>query len=236
MYLRDSLKRMADLTVGNFNGDRYCDVKDDNGVVYLTPPGPELHGRRLQSLGSPAVYLILDGKRYLIPDAATYSNLFRNWEGIEAFDLSAISDGGTLSSDAKLARSKEEPTVYLITNGRKHWITSPQAMDTYNLDWNKIVYLDRSVIDSFARGGDLSAGPMGVTRSVVPDVRGQTVSAAFTSITAVGFARGKVRYYDDPTCNNIGMVTSQTPVAGSVVAAGTPVNLTVGSKPSTPCL
>jgi hypothetical protein len=60
---------MADLTVGNFNGDRYCDVKDDNGVVYLTPPGPELHGRRLQSLGSPAVYLILDGKRYLIPDA-----------------------------------------------------------------------------------------------------------------------------------------------------------------------
>jgi hypothetical protein len=40
VYLRDSLKRMADLTVGNFNGDRYCDVKDDNGVVYLTPPGP----------------------------------------------------------------------------------------------------------------------------------------------------------------------------------------------------
>jgi beta-lactam-binding protein with PASTA domain len=76
---------------------------------------------------------------------------------------------------------------------------------------------------------------LGVTRSVVPDVRGQTVSAAFMSITAVGFARGKVRYYDDRTCNNIGMVTSQTPVAGSVVAAGTPVNLSAGQKPRTPC-
>ena len=108
-------------------------------------------------------------------------------------------------------------------------------MDTYNLDWNKIHYLPRPVIDSVARGGDLSAGPMGVTRSVMPDVRGETVSAAFASITAAGFARGTVRYYDDPTCNNIGVVTSQTPVAGSVVAAGTPVNLSAGRRPQTPC-
>jgi hypothetical protein len=236
VYLRDSLKRMADLTVGHFNGDRYCDVKDKDGVVYLTPPGPELHGRRLQSPGSPAVYLILDGKRYFIPDAATYSNLFRHWDGIEAFDLSAISQGGTLSTYAKLARSAEEPVVYLITNDRKHWITSPQAMEYYNFDWNKIVYLPRPVLDSLARGGDLSAGPMGVTRLIVPNVIGKKVSDAFTAIKAAGFVAGKVKYYDDPTCNNIGAVTHQSPVAGALLAAGTPVNLSAGQKPKKPCL
>jgi hypothetical protein len=60
-----------------------------------------------------AVYLILDGKRYRIPDAATYSNLFRNRNGIEVFDLSAIPQGGTISTYAKLARSADDPAVYL---------------------------------------------------------------------------------------------------------------------------
>jgi hypothetical protein len=112
-YLRDSRQRMADLTLGHFNRDPYCDVKGKDGVVHLTPPGPELHGRRLQSPDNAAVYLILDGKRYRIPDAATYSNLFRNRNGIEVFDLSAIPQGGTISTYAKLARSADDPAVYL---------------------------------------------------------------------------------------------------------------------------
>jgi hypothetical protein len=236
VYLRDSLKRMANLTVGHFNRDRYCDVKDDTGVVYLTPPGPELHGRRLQATDSPWIYLILDGKRYGIPDDAIYSNVFRNREGIETVDVSAIANGGTLSTYAKLARSADEPAVYLITNDRKHWITSPQAMDTYNFDWNKIVALPRTVIDSLARGGDLNAGPIGVTRSVVPNVVGQKLAAASAAITAAGFVRGTVRHTPDPTCNNIGDVIRQTPAAGTVVAPGTSVNLTVGGMPPTPCL
>jgi PASTA domain len=125
--------------------------------------------------------------------------------------------------------------VYLIANNRKYWISSAYAMDAYGFDWNKIVYLPQSVIASYPRGGDLEADAPAPASVVVPDVRWQTVSEAFAAITAAGLSRGTVRYYPDPTCENIGLVTSQTPRAAAVVPAGTAVNLSVGRLPSTPC-
>ena len=235
LYLRDSRKRMAELELGDFNGDGYCDVRDEQGVVSLTKPGPELHGRRLQSPGDPAVYLVLDGKRYRIPDEATYANLFRDRSRIETIDLSAIPVGGTLSGYAKLARSADAPAVYLLTNDRKHWITSPQAMDHYNFDWNKIAILPRPVLDSQPRGGDLSTGPLGVTRSQVPSVVGLRLANAAAALTAAGFVRGTVRYYPDPTCSDIGRVTRQSPTAGSFATPGTPVDLSIAQRPRAPC-
>jgi hypothetical protein len=235
MYLRDSRKRMSDLTVGHVNRDPYCDVKDKDGTVYLTPPGPELHGRRLQAPGDAAVYLVLDGQRHRIPDETAYANLFRDRSGIGAFDLSAIPEGAPLSSYARLARSADEPAIYLMTNDHKHWITGPEAMDYYRFDWNKVVTLPRPVLDSQRRGGDLSAGPISETRTPVPNVVGMKLSAAAAALQAAGFVRGTVSSYDDPTCNDIGNVTRQSPAAGSLVAPGTAVNLSVAQRPRTPC-
>jgi hypothetical protein len=42
-----------------------------------------------------------------------FVDLFRNRNGIEVFDLSAIPQGGTISTYAKLARSADDPAVYL---------------------------------------------------------------------------------------------------------------------------
>jgi hypothetical protein len=71
---------------------------------------------------------------------------------------------------------------------------------------------------------------------VVPDVRGDTVFAATSALTAQGFTKGPVTYVDDPTCNDIGRVTSQTPPAGTHAEAGTAVQLSVGQQPPHPCL
>jgi hypothetical protein len=70
---------------------------------------------------------------------------------------------------------------------------------------------------------------------VVPDVRGGTVAAANSALTAAGFSTGAVTAVDDPTCNNIGRVTSQIPAAGTHAQSGTAVRLSVGQQPSTPC-
>ena len=49
VYLNTSTKRLDQLTLGDVNGDGFCDVKDNDGIVYLTsppktvqvpPPGP----------------------------------------------------------------------------------------------------------------------------------------------------------------------------------------------------
>jgi hypothetical protein len=70
---------------------------------------------------------------------------------------------------------------------------------------------------------------------IVPDVRGNTVTEASTALVAAGFAKGTVNYVSDPTCNDIGRVTSQLPTAGIPTAAGTLVKLSIGKQPSTPC-
>jgi hypothetical protein len=235
LHFKDSLRPMSRLTLRDANGDGYCDVKEDDGRLHLTKPGPELHGRRLRSPAGSTVFLVLDGQRHPI-GAAAQARLFRSSGGIAALDLSAIPRGGEITADAKLARSAEDQPVYLITANRKYWITSTRAMDNFGFDPSRIATLPASVIDSYRRGGDLWVDPAGVTPAVVPDVRGLTVSAASSALGTAGFVRGTVRYYEDPTCNNIGRVTSQRPVAGSVVAAGTAVDLSAGTRPRTPCL
>jgi len=69
----------------------------------------------------------------------------------------------------------------------------------------------------------------------VPDVRGDTVAAARSVLTASGFRVGTVSSFVDRTCNNIGTVGRQVPGAGTSAIPGTAVNLSVGRRPPTPC-
>jgi beta-lactam-binding protein with PASTA domain len=62
-----------------------------------------------------------------------------------------------------------------------------------------------------------------------------TLADATSALTATGFARGTVSYVTDSTCNNIGLVKTQSPSAGTAAAAGTLVNLSIGKLPTTPC-
>ncbi|MGK5549679.1 hypothetical protein ACSNOH_33895 [Streptomyces sp. URMC 127] len=118
---------------------------------------PELNGARLKGVNSPAVYLILDGKRRWIPNPATYNNLFRSWDGIQTvIDIDAVDDGGQLSDGAILAKSPGEPAVYLVSNGVKRWITSPAAMDKYYFDWNKIVNVSPVALNAIPTGAPIS--------------------------------------------------------------------------------
>jgi hypothetical protein len=224
-YLRDSTKTISELTLGHFNDDPYCDVRDAGGTVHLTSPGPELHGRRLQHPNTSAVFLVLDGKRHLIPDGTTYSSLFRDASGIEIMDLSAIPDGGPLS-DAKLGRTSAAADVFLIAGGTKHWVDSTDAMAFYNLDPDQVLLLPATALATLVRGGDLSVGPGGFARAIVPSVTGQFLTSATVELTAAGFGR-TVTYTIDPSCTNIGLVRSQSPSAGTLATVGTKVALTV---------
>jgi hypothetical protein len=92
-------------------------------------------------------------------------------------------------------------------------------------DNNGVVYL----------GGVTRVPPPPPSQPVVPNVRGDTLAEASSALTAAGFARGTVTYVVDAVCNNIGLVVSQSPTAGTPAAPGTLVNLSIGTQPSTPC-
>jgi hypothetical protein len=222
-YLRDSSRTLPELTPGHLNGDPYCDVRDSNGTVSLTTPGPELHGRRLQLPGTSAVFLVLDGHRHLIPDQAT-AGLFRDASGIQMMDASAIPDGGPISG-ASLVRTDVDGHVFLIANGRKHWVDTADALAFYDFDPDRIVDVPASAIAGLTRGRDLSVGPGGYARSVVPNVVGQFQHSATVELAGAGLAHTTTLVID---CENMGRVKWQSPSAGTLTTVGTKVRLTVG--------
>lgn len=71
--------------------------------------------------------------------------------------------------------------------------------------------------------------------AAVPNVHGDTVTVAGSVLRAAGFVVGTISDVTDNTCNFIGKVISQTPVAGTTARLGTAVAVKVGVKPKTPC-
>jgi hypothetical protein len=65
----------------------------------------------------------------------------------------------------------------------------------------------------------------------VPDVGGDSRAVAGSTLSAAGLALGTQTSVVDDSCNSIGRVMSQTPIAGTVVAHGTAVNVTIGQMP-----
>ena len=70
---------------------------------------------------------------------------------------------------------------------------------------------------------------------VVPGVRGRTLQEAAATVHAAGLTLAPPRYATDNTCNNIGLVMSQSPAAGTASTWRSSVTVTIGQKPRTPC-
>ena len=120
----------------------------------VSGPRPEYDGYRLADFNG-GVYLIWKGGyKSFIPNADTYNNLFRNWEGIHQAEvlLNQIPATDTLSKGAMLIRGSNSTNVYLLTNGYKHFIVSVAVMDKYNFDWDKVQTLSQIIVDSIPDG------------------------------------------------------------------------------------
>ena len=69
----------------------------------------------------------------------------------------------------------------------------------------------------------------------VPNVKSLTTSEAATVLSNSGFALGTVSSFVDRTCNYLGVIGRQTPGAGAAAIPGSRVNVSIGTRPSTPC-
>ena len=73
------------------------------------------------------------------------------------------------------------------------------------------------------------------TFTFVPDLSGDTTAQAGQTLQAAGLVRGAVTGVVDNSCNNIGTVIRQNPVAGTRVSLGSVVSITIGTRPAHPC-
>jgi hypothetical protein len=72
------------------------------------------------------------------------------------------------------------------------------------------------------------------TIPVVPDVRGELAADAKSILQAAGYVVVRQPVVDH-SCENIGLVVSQSPPGGTVLAAGSTVTVRIGVKPPHPC-
>ena len=118
-----------------------------------------LNGMRLNNGYSATVYLVMDGCKRGIADAATYNRIFRDWRGIQ--DMSSVRLGDwplycvDIDSDSFLMLSPTNGGLYLYTNKKRYWVSSPSVRNKYYFDDRKAIRLPDSIIDSIPRGFDL---------------------------------------------------------------------------------
>ena len=75
---------------------------------------------------------------------------------------------------------------------------------------------------------------VGSLPATVPDLRGDSISQAGQALNAAGLVFGSVSYAVDYTCTNIGLVTWQSPAAGTRVNRGAAVSVRVATAPRPP--
>ncbi len=73
---------------------------------------------------------------------------------------------------------------------------------------------------------------VGIAAETVPNVIGRTQTQATAALQAAGLRIGSVGVQDDPSCNFRGKVEVESPQAGTQVAPGSAVSLTIGQKPA----
>jgi len=115
------------------------------------------NGRRIRSKVDEKIYIVIDGLRHWVPNPATYENLFRDWDGVEdIIDIDSIDAGADITDGAILARGGEDPPVYLISNGVKRHVTSPEAMDRYYFEWDRVISLPPVAVLFIPTGTEIS--------------------------------------------------------------------------------
>jgi hypothetical protein len=123
-------------------------------------PHPEFNGDRVQLPTKDPVYLVLDGKRCHVPDPQTSKNLFDDRVGPDRSDLiELIALGTPLESGALLIKADDNPTYYLLTNGKKRKINSPAILNLYHFDSQKVRSYPAIVIKYIPSGEDIPGRP-----------------------------------------------------------------------------
>jgi hypothetical protein len=128
-----------------------------NGRIVLTYAPTGLAGARVHAAGAAELYLIDDnGTRLYIPDLATYTNLFRDGNGVQVVDIRLIPSGPDLTSGAYLGTPPGGGPVYLVSNAQKRWVTSPAVMDKFYFNWGQVRSVPQSTLDALPNGPNLT--------------------------------------------------------------------------------
>ena len=123
--------------------------------VALMPDGTLVRG------DGDKVYVIDGGKRRHIVDAETFNACGYDWSKITRVserDLAMYAVGEDKSkiafADGALIKGSG-PRIYMIENGKKRWVTSPEAFVKNRFNWSSVVKTSEAVVSSYQDGRNI---------------------------------------------------------------------------------
>ncbi len=118
------------------------------------PPPRSLDGTLVKELDLPAVYVIYGNAKFWIPSPQVFSAMGFNWNNVKVVPDGSLTCMSGVPIDGTLLKEFSTAPVYVMKNGKKCWISSPQVFNRLGFNWGDV----RVVPD-----GGLSAIPDGPT-------------------------------------------------------------------------
>ncbi len=119
------------------------------------------NGSRIKTKDKDAIYLVMKGEKRYIPNPKTYTNLFKNDDGLLNGGgigalwnkiVDTIPTGEAITDGAILIKSENSDPIYLLTNNKKYWITDPQQYSDCNFKPGGQKTYPAVVIDAIPKG------------------------------------------------------------------------------------
>ncbi|MDD3006733.1 MAG: hypothetical protein PHX30_04090 [Candidatus Pacebacteria bacterium] len=113
----------------------------------------------LRTKGSTEIFIIVDGKKKLIPNLDEFESLGYEWIDVlivtpETLDAIPDYTGENVTlgnyNNGTLIQTADSFKVYVIIDGKKKWIPTPEVFEQLGYKWTSIVQLSRGVLDSIS--------------------------------------------------------------------------------------
>ena len=191
-------------------------------------PTTGLQDRSLvQVEGQPEVYWLQNGRLYWVTDWDVITDMsgVPGWDSVNTLPASEFDPAGYpqgprfittgAESDGLLIREQGHPEVYLISGGKKHHFTSPEALLGNGYSFDDVVDVSAQIITMFPLGYDIGTNPV---HNINKGTSYLTIQSAIDDADI-----GDEIHVDSGTYNENVVVNKQLTLLGIDTGAGIPV-------------
>jgi hypothetical protein len=126
------------------------------GTINLGPAATITDGMRVSngvSRNPQPVFLMINERAHLVSEEVSVKNLFGNNDSTPIQDLTVTI--GAAIGDGYLAREDGSAPVYLVYDGFKRWIPSPDVFETFGFSWDLVRVVPPGGLSGIPNGPDV---------------------------------------------------------------------------------